>query len=109
MSIENLVDTVDGHAEHDTSKTAVDLDKPQQKSLNLAAGVVFPTEHMLRIINAARAGQNILDFPVYDGSETGDKVFDTLTVIGGKIAPGERNHDDAAAGVPSLPHCRAGR
>jgi hypothetical protein len=99
---QNLVDTVDGHAEHDTSKTAVNLDKPQQKSLNLAAGVVFPTEHMLRIINAARAGQNILDFPVYDGSETGDKVFDTLTVIGGKIAPGERNHADAAAGVPSL-------
>ncbi len=99
---QNLVDTVDGHAEHDTSKTAVNLDKPQQKSLNLAAGVVFPTEHMLRIINAARAGQNILDFPVYDGSETGDKVFDTLTVIGGKIAPGERKHDDAAADVPSL-------
>ena len=32
---ENLVDTVDGHAEHDASKTAVNLDKPQQKSLNL--------------------------------------------------------------------------
>ena len=28
---------------------------------------------------------------------TGEKVFDTLTVIGHKIAPGERNHDDAAA------------
>ena len=39
----------------------------------------------------------ILDFPVYDGSDTGDKVFNTLTVIGHKIAPDERNHDDAAA------------
>ena len=58
---------------------------------------------MVRVIDAARAGKNILDFPVYDGSETGDKVFNTLTVIGRKIAPGERKHDDAAAGEPSLP------
>jgi len=94
---ENLIDSVDGRAERDATKTAVALEKPQQKSLNLAAGVVFPTEHMVRVIKAARAGENILSFPVYDGSETGDKVFDTLTVIGREIAPGERNHDDAAA------------
>jgi hypothetical protein len=99
---ENLVDSVDGHAEHDPNKTAVDLDKPQQKSLDLDAGVVFPTQHMVRVINAAHAGKTILDFPVYDGSETGDKVFDTLTVIGGKIAPSERRHDDAAAGEAKL-------
>jgi hypothetical protein len=99
---ENLVDTVDGHAEHDPSQTAVDLSKPEEKSLNLDAGVVFPTQHMVRAINAARAGKTILDFPVYDGSETGDKVFDTLTVIGHKIAPDERKHDDAAAAEPKL-------
>jgi hypothetical protein len=99
---ENLVDTVDGHAEHDPNKTAVDLDQPQQKSLDLDAGVVFPTQHMVRVINAAHAGKTILDFPVYDGSETGEKVFNTLTIIGRKIAPDERSHDDAAAGVARL-------
>ena len=99
---ENLVDSVDGHAEHDTTKTAVALEKPGPKSLSLAAGVVFPTEHMVRVINAARAGQNILSFPVYDGSETGDKVFDTLTVIGRQIASGERDHDDAAVNESKL-------
>ncbi len=99
---QNLVDAVDGHAEHDADKTAVDLRKPQQKSLALDAGVVFPTEHMVRVINAARAGKTILDFPVYDGSESGDKVFDTLTVIGHQIVPDERSHADAAADVPKL-------
>jgi len=99
---QSLVDTVDGHAERDASKTAVDLAKPQQKSLALDSGVVFPTEHMIRVIKAARAGKTILDFPVYDGSETGDKVFDTLTVIGRKLAPDERNHDDAASNEPKL-------
>jgi hypothetical protein len=99
---ENLIDSVDGRAEREATKTAVALQKPQQKSLNLAPGVVFPTEHMVRVIKAARAGQAVLSFPVYDGSETGDKVFDTLTVIGREIQPGERNHDDAAAAVPKL-------
>ncbi len=99
---QNLVDSVDGHAEHDATQTAVNLDKPQQKSLNLDPGVVFPTQHMIRAIQAARAGKTILNFPVYDGSDTGDKVFNTLTVIGQKIAPGERHHDDAAADEPKL-------
>jgi len=99
---ENLVGSVDGHAEHDATETAVALDKPGQKSLNLDAGVVFPTQHMIRAIKAARAGKTILDFPVYDGSDTGDKVFNTLTVIGAKITPGERDHDDAAAAEPQL-------
>ena len=99
---QNLVDSVDGHAEHDATKTAVDLDKPQQKNLKLDPGVVFPTQHMVRAIQAARAGKTILNFPVYDGSDTGDKVFNTLTVIGRKIAPGERQPDDAAADEPKL-------
>ena len=99
---ENLVDSVDGHAEHRAKKTAVDLKKPESKTLDLDAGVVFPTEHMVRAIMAARAGQSVLAFPVYDGSETGEKVFNTLTVVGKKIAPGERRHDDAAAKEPKL-------
>ncbi len=94
--------TVDGQAEHDDAKTAVDLEKPQPKTLALDAGVVFPTEHMTRAIAAAESGKTILNFPVYDGSETGDKIFDTLTVIGRKIAPDERQHDDAAADEPKL-------
>ena len=99
---ENLIDSVDGRAEREATKTAVALEKPQQKSLSLAPGVVFPTEHMVRVIKAARAGQAVLSFPVYDGSDTGDKVFDTLTVIGHEIKSDERGHDDAAAGEPKL-------
>jgi rhodanese-related sulfurtransferase len=99
---ENLVDSVDGHAEHGATATEVNLSKPEQKDLQIDPKVVFPTEHMVRAIAAARAGKSILDFPVYDGSETGEKVFDTLTVIGGKIAPAEHNHDDAAASEAKL-------
>ena len=99
---ENLVDTVDGHAERRPDETAVDLLKPERKNLDLDAKVVFPTEHMVRVIAAARAGKSILEFPVYDGSDTGEKVFDTLTVIGRKIEPNERQHDDVAANDQKL-------
>jgi hypothetical protein len=99
---ETLVDSVDGHAERGATATAVDLTKPEQKTLDLDPRVVFPTEHMVRVIAAAEAGRNILNFPVFDGSETGDKIFNTLTVIGRKIAPDERKHDDAAADEPKL-------
>ena len=99
---QNLIDTVDGRAERGGAKTAIDLRKPEPKMLDLEPGVVFPTEHMVRAIEAARAGKNILSFPVYDGSDTGQKVFNTLTVIGHKIAPGEHEYNDAAAHEPKL-------
>ena len=99
---ENLVDSVDGHAEHRQQATAVDLAKPEHKLVDIDAGVVFPTEHMVRVIAAARAGKTILDFPVYDGSETGEKVYDTLTVIGRQLGPNDQQHADAAADEPKL-------
>jgi EipB-like len=106
---QDLVDTVDGHAEHGANATAIDLAKPEHKVLDIDAAVVFPTEHMVRVIEAARAGKTFLDFPVFDGSDTGEKVYDTLTVIGRKLAADERKHEDAAddeqklAGVPRWP------
>jgi EipB-like len=98
----NLIDSVDGHAEHGASATAVDLAKPEHKTLDIAPGVVFPTQHMVRVIEAARAGKKVLDFPVFDGSDTGDKVYDTLTVIGRKLGADDHKHDDAAALEPKL-------
>ena len=57
---------------------------------------------MRRIIVAARAGKTILDLPVYDGSENGEKIFNTLTIIGAPIPPDQRMPTDAAAGQPVL-------
>jgi hypothetical protein len=57
---------------------------------------------MVRAIEAGRAGRTILSFPVFDGSDTGDKVFNTLTVVGKTITPGARPADDAAGKEPKL-------
>jgi hypothetical protein len=106
---DSLVDTVEGHAEHGTTAAVIDLAKPEQKKFDADAGVVFPTEHMVRVIVAAHAGKTILEFPVFDGSDTGQKVYDTLTVVGSKLSADERKHGDAAddsaklAAVPRWP------
>jgi hypothetical protein len=99
---ETLVDSVDGQAERQRDKVAVRLREPAAKTFDLDAAMVFPTDHMRRIIEAAREDKNILEVPIYDGSEKGEKVYNTLTVIGPAIAPSERVPTDAAAGEPRL-------
>jgi EipB-like len=99
---ERSTDIVDGHAERDAQAVAVSLSKPKQKNFTVPVGAVFPTEHMRRIIAAAREGKSVLEFPVYDGSESGDKLYNTLTVIGRPIAAGEKTPDDAVSKIAAL-------
>jgi hypothetical protein len=99
---QRLVEAIDGKAERHTGMIALTLTKPKLHKLDLEAGIVFPTEHVRRIIVAAREGKSILEFPVYDGSDGGQKVYNTLTVIGRAIAPNERVPTDAAAGQKVL-------
>ena len=99
---ERVVDTVDGSAGRSDSQVSVRLSKPAPKNFDLDAKVVFPTEHVRRVIEAAEAGKSLLELSVFDGSESGDKVFSTLAVIGNVIAPGEKLPDDAAAGNATL-------
>ena len=95
-------DVVNGHAERDAKAVAVSLTKPTEKKFTVPGTAVFPTEHMRRIIAAAREGKSVLEFPVYDGSESGEKLYNTLTVIGHAIEPGDKVPHDAGGKVPAL-------
>jgi hypothetical protein len=99
---QTLKTAVDGRAERKPSEVGVRLSKPAPKTFGIDRSVFFPTDHMRRIIIAARAGKTILEGPVYDGSDNGEKVYDTLTVIGPAIEPETRKPDDAAANDPQL-------
>jgi len=95
---ENLRESVDGQAEREAGGVAVELTEPGTKKLNLKTDLVFPAEHIRRIIDAARDGKTLLQVSVYDGSDTGEKLYDTLTVIGKAITPDEPKPTDAVAG-----------
>ena len=80
---------VDGMAERTGGHITVKLKQPVAKTFNLEGNIVFPTEQIHKIIEAARAGKSVLELTVYDGSDNGEKVYNTLSVIGQPI-PGDR-------------------
>lgn len=83
----STAEVVDGKAVRNPEGSVwVSLTKPKRGKFELDPAVVFPTEHLKRIIAAAQAGQNLLEVKVYDGSETGEKVYETTTYIGHAIA-----------------------
>ncbi len=76
---------VDGIAERTGDHITVKLKQPETKTFTLDGKTVFPTEQIQRIIAAAREGKSLLELTVYDGSDNGEKVYNTLTVIGQPI------------------------
>jgi len=85
---------IDGVAERTGDHITVKLKQPTAKTLTLDGSTVFPTEQIRRIIDAAREGKSLLELTVYDGSDNGEKLYNTLTVIGKPIA------GDKAAATP---------
>ncbi|MDP2334078.1 MAG: cell envelope integrity EipB family protein [Reyranella sp.] len=81
---------VDGMAERSGNQITVKLKQPEAKTFTLDGATVFPTEQITRIISAAREGKSVLELVVYDGSDNGEKVYNTLSVIGQPI-PGDRS------------------
>lgn len=98
---DNLRESVTGEARRSDKGVAVRISKPEERSLDLDRGLIFPTQHVRRVLTAAKEGQTILQIGVYDGSETGDKSYDTMTVIGRRMEPGEKP-DDVAGREPTL-------
>jgi hypothetical protein len=80
---------VDGAAERNGDHITVKLKQPASKTFTLDGSTVFPTEQIQRIIAAARGGKSVLELTVYDGSDNGERVYNTLSVIGQPI-PGNR-------------------
>lgn len=74
------------------TKLSVDLSRPKNARVDLSGAVLFPTEHLQHILAAGQAGESILEAKVFDGTGDGEKIFDTLSVIGKATTsqPGEK-------------------
>ncbi len=70
------------HRKDPRGAATVDLVRPTQRQVKLSGDVYFPIQHSMEIIRSARAGRTILAADLYDGSESGDKIFSTSTAIG---------------------------
>lgn len=98
-----------GSASRTNSGVSVELTKPGEKNFVLDESVVFPTEQIERIIEAALRHQNFMQIDVYDGAEGGEAVYSTTAVIGPSLNNSDDIGDEIAAmegGVSGLQHWR---
>jgi EipB-like len=58
------------------------LTKPKPQTLDFGHEVLFPTQHIERLIELAKRGGGPMQARVYDGSDTGVKIFATMSVVG---------------------------
>lgn len=89
---EKLEESTSGDAERTNGSGGVEVhvNAPDPKELKVSGPVLFPTQHSLAIIEAAKQGKKVFQARVYDGSSKGDKVFVTSTFIGKRIKAGAR-------------------
>jgi len=63
------------------------LDKPAKKKTDMPLKTLFPTVHLVEMIEQAKRGKSIFEAPLFDGGD-GGKVYQTTTFIGSEKAPG---------------------
>jgi hypothetical protein len=78
-------DKTDGEARRDGEGFKVTVKPPKAGETKFGADVLFPSAQLKAVIRAARAGQSTFNSPLFDGSDDGKQVYETLTVIGRKI------------------------
>jgi len=66
----------------------VKLTQPESEEFSLDGPVLFPTQHSIALIDRAISGQKVFQAKVYDGTEKGQRVFDTTAFIGQEVKPG---------------------
>jgi EipB-like len=95
---ERTTQDTDGTAERASDGgLSIALRRPKASRVDVDGVAVFPTDHMVRLIAAAKAGERILEVRVFDGSDGGQKVYDTTALIGSRVPAGGRSVEEPSA------------
>lgn len=76
------VEDVKGKARHEASATHATIEGAKGQSFDLPAAALFPNEHMVAMLEAAKAGRTVAEIDLYDGSDGGARHTRTTVVIG---------------------------
>lgn len=74
---------VSGKAFRSDQGTKITISKPEERNLKLG-NAIFMTEHLSKVIEKALKGETFFTADVYDGSDNGDELMATTTIIGKK-------------------------
>lgn len=101
---QELSSSTSGDAARGRPKEAlkVTLTKPVKKNVSMAGDALFPVQHSKALLEAALAGRTMFTAPLYDGSEKGEKLYATTSVIGRKLEAGANRKLPAAKGGERL-------
>lgn len=99
---EGLTSVVKGSATTRDAAVAVTLAEPKTADITLGHAV-FPTAHTRLIIDAAQAGERVLEAPVFDGGDAADRIYSTTTVIGPPETGMPGTSPDEMAALSGLP------
>lgn len=104
---QQLVEETRGTAKAGTKAKTIELKEPSEKSLEIGRDVLFPTEHLRSILKAAQDKVPFIAADIYDGAETGEKVYATTTVIGAEkhaaAVKADKDPDAPLAGMSYWP------
>ncbi len=73
------------------AEVRVELSKPKRKVVKLPLDTMFPIQHSMNLLQAARDGKSVFATNLFDASEKGDKVYVTNAFIGKRLEPGYNN------------------
>jgi len=95
-------DHAEGKAQATADGVEITLQKPEPATVKAPAGTLFSNAHIRRLIEEAMSGSKLFSAKVFDGSDTGRKVYDTLAVIGAPVTPEAADQAEAGAKVDGL-------
>jgi hypothetical protein len=79
---DEVVETVEGEARRNNAAIEVSLKQPTEKKVTLDSAILFPSQHMQAIIDAAIANRRFISTDIYEGAGTGDSSDEAATAIG---------------------------
>lgn len=86
---QKLSKTTIGDAARKGNGIAVEIKSPKQGKAKFAEKTYFPSEHTMLVINTALDGKKVVSAPIYDGSENGNTLYDTVAFIGKELKTDE--------------------
>lgn len=101
-----MTDESKGSARRSEGGLVSSVTRPVARKVTLPDDARFPTQHMVGLIQAAKTGQSVAQIKLYDGSDGGERVYDTTAVIGKPQEGADDVGEEAAAGRPEMASSR---
>jgi hypothetical protein len=81
---QRLTETTIGSAARgrDPARLDIRIEQPKSKKISINEPVLFPVEHSIRLLEAAQSGKSLFAVNLYDGSDKGEKVYQTTAALG---------------------------